>query len=74
MVPSCTVGLSHGGDVSPLGFTTDSEQALMSTLSQQPVSFAIKADQSSSCCSRQVYSQLRPLKLLCCPSQFSFTT
>ena len=42
-----SVGLIHGGNVSLKDWTTDGEQVLMSALSQQPVSNAVKADQSS---------------------------
>merc|ERR1712135_52248 len=44
---SCTVGLSQGSVTGYKDVSTDSEQALMSAVAQQPVSIAIGADQSS---------------------------
>merc|ERR1712211_156940 len=44
---SCTVGLSQGSVTGYKDVSTDSEQALMSAVAQQPVSIAIEADQSS---------------------------
>ena len=45
---SCTAGLPHGNAVGFKDATTESELALMSALSQQPVFAAIEADQSFS--------------------------
>merc|ERR1712107_586004 len=44
---SCTVGLSQGSVTGYKDVSTDSEQALMSAVAQQPVSIAIEAVQSS---------------------------
>jgi len=44
---SCTVGLAQGSVTGYKDVSTDSEQALMSAVAQQPVSIAIEADQSS---------------------------
>merc|ERR1712243_340084 len=44
---SCTVGLSQGSVTGYKDVSTDSEQALMSAVAQQPVSIDIEADQSS---------------------------
>jgi len=43
----CQVGIPQGGVVGYTDVSTDSEQALMSAVAQQPVSIAIEADQSS---------------------------
>jgi C1A family cysteine protease len=43
---SCTVGIPKGGVVGFKDVAPDSEQDLMSALSQQPVSIAIEADKS----------------------------
>merc|ERR1712107_332575 len=44
---SCTVGLSQGSVTGYKDVSTDSQQALMSAVAQQPVSIAIEAVQSS---------------------------
>ena len=47
---SCTVGLAQGSEGSVTGYkgvSTDSEQALVSAVPQQPVPIAIEADQPS---------------------------
>merc|ERR1711920_1171848 len=43
---SCTVGLAKGTVTGYKDVSADSEQALMSAVSQQPVSIAIEADKS----------------------------
>ena len=44
---SCTVGLAQGSVTGYKGVSTDSEQALVSAVPQQPVPIAIEADQPS---------------------------
>merc|ERR1711959_259407 len=44
---SCTVGIPQGGVIGFKDVATDSMQALMSAVAQQPVSIAIEADQMS---------------------------
>merc|ERR1719277_916448 len=43
---SCTVGIAKGGVTGYKDVSSDSEEALMSALNQQPVSIAIEADKS----------------------------
>ena len=43
----CQVGIPQGGVVGYTDVSTDSEQAMMSAVAQQPVSIAIEADQYS---------------------------
>merc|ERR1712050_368480 len=43
---SCTVGIAKGGVTGYKDVSSDSEQAMMSALNQQPVSIAIEADKS----------------------------